>query len=199
MCGFPGGSDGKESPCNVGDMGSIPGPGRSPGEGTGNPLQCSCLENPMDRGAWRTMGWQRVGHDWATTWWDGDVGWGREGKQTCTLLRPQGGDLGPSPSFLLLFTFGCAGSLLPPRAFSSCCEQGLLTGCSARASQPGGFSCCRAWALGPRTQSGLMSRISSVITGHAVEVSVCSRESVRHGERLRVTEPPCARWYCCCC
>ena len=80
-----------------------------------------------------------------------------------------------------------------PRAFSSCCEQGLLTGCSARASQPGGFSCCRAWALGPRTQSGLMSRISSVITGHAVEVSVCSRESVRHGERLRVTEPPCAR------
>ena len=37
---------------NPGDMGSIPGTGRSPGEGSGNPLQCSCLENPMDRGAW---------------------------------------------------------------------------------------------------------------------------------------------------
>ena len=45
------GSDGKESACNAGDMGSIPGSGRSPGEGNGNPLQYSCLENPMDRGA----------------------------------------------------------------------------------------------------------------------------------------------------
>ena len=43
---------GKESACNVGDVGSIPGLGRSPGEGNGNPLQCSCLENPLDRGAW---------------------------------------------------------------------------------------------------------------------------------------------------
>ena len=51
--GFPGGSDGKESACNVGDLGSIPGSGRSPGGGHGNPLQYSCLENPMDRGAWR--------------------------------------------------------------------------------------------------------------------------------------------------
>ena len=50
---FPGGADGKESACNVGDPGSIPGSGRSPGGGNGNPLQCSCLENPMDRGAWR--------------------------------------------------------------------------------------------------------------------------------------------------
>ena len=41
------------SACNAGDLGSIPGPGRSPGEGNGNPLQYSCLENPMDRGAWR--------------------------------------------------------------------------------------------------------------------------------------------------
>ena len=46
--GFPGGSDGKASACNVGDTGSIPGSGRSPGEGNGNPLQHSCLENPMD-------------------------------------------------------------------------------------------------------------------------------------------------------
>ena len=51
--GFPGGSDGKESACNVGDPGSIPGLGRSPGGGHGNPLQCSYLENPMDRGAWQ--------------------------------------------------------------------------------------------------------------------------------------------------
>ena len=49
---FPGGSDGKASIYNVGDLGSIPGLGRSPGEGNGNPLQYSCLENPMDRGAW---------------------------------------------------------------------------------------------------------------------------------------------------
>ena len=51
--GFPGGSDGRESACNAGDLGSIPELGRSPGGGDGNPLQCSCLENPMVRGAWR--------------------------------------------------------------------------------------------------------------------------------------------------
>ena len=49
--GFPGGSDGKEYACSAGDLGSIPGSGRSPGEGNGNPLQYSCLENSMDRGA----------------------------------------------------------------------------------------------------------------------------------------------------
>ena len=49
---FPGGSDCKESTCNVGDLGSIPELGRSPGGGHGNPLQYFCLENPMDRGAW---------------------------------------------------------------------------------------------------------------------------------------------------
>ena len=49
---LPGGSDGKASACNAGDLGSIPGSGRSPGEGNGNPLQYSCLENPMDREAW---------------------------------------------------------------------------------------------------------------------------------------------------
>ena len=50
--GFPGGSDGKESACNAGDPGKITGSGRSPGEGNGNPLQYSCLENSMDGGAW---------------------------------------------------------------------------------------------------------------------------------------------------
>ena len=49
---FPGGSDGKASAYNVGDLGSIPGSGRSPGEGNHNPLQYSCLENPMGGGAW---------------------------------------------------------------------------------------------------------------------------------------------------
>ena len=51
--GFPGGSDGKESAYNVGDLGSIPGSGKSPREGNGNPLQSSCLESSMDRGSWR--------------------------------------------------------------------------------------------------------------------------------------------------
>ena len=49
---FPGGSDGEASAYNAGSLGSIPGSGRSPGEGNGNPLQYSCLENPMDGGAW---------------------------------------------------------------------------------------------------------------------------------------------------
>ena len=49
--GFPGGLDDKESACNAGDLGPIPGSGRSPGEGNGNPLQYSCLENSMNRGA----------------------------------------------------------------------------------------------------------------------------------------------------
>ena len=54
--GFPGGSDGKESICNVGDLSLIPGLGRSPRGGHSNPLQYSCLENPMD------MGLQRIAH-----------------------------------------------------------------------------------------------------------------------------------------
>ena len=52
LADFPGSSDGKVSAYNAGDLGSIPGSGRSPGEGNGNPLQYSCLENPMDGGTW---------------------------------------------------------------------------------------------------------------------------------------------------
>ena len=61
----PHGSDSKESDCNAGDLGSILGLGRTPGRGHGNPLQYSCLENTMDRGAWQAtvQGSQRVGHD----------------------------------------------------------------------------------------------------------------------------------------
>ena len=51
--GFPGGSESEASGCNAEDLGSIPGSGRSPGEGNGNPLQYSCLENPMDSRAWQ--------------------------------------------------------------------------------------------------------------------------------------------------
>ena len=63
--GFPRGAEVKMSACNVGDLGSFPGSGRSPGEGNGNPLQYYCLENPMDGGAWwaTVHGSQRVGHD----------------------------------------------------------------------------------------------------------------------------------------
>ena len=66
--GFPAGLDGKESACNAGDVGLIHGWGRSPGEGNDNPLQYSCLENSMDRGAWwaKAHRLQRVRHDWAT-------------------------------------------------------------------------------------------------------------------------------------
>ena len=53
--GFPGGSDSKESACNGGAWGLTPGLGRSPGEDNGNPLQCSCLENSMDRGTWQAI------------------------------------------------------------------------------------------------------------------------------------------------
>ena len=59
--GFPGGSDSKEFACNAGDPGSVLGSGRSPGEGNGNPLQYSCLENSMDRGIHGvTKSWTRL-------------------------------------------------------------------------------------------------------------------------------------------
>ena len=61
--GFPDGSDSEEFACNAGDPGVIPGSGRSPGGGHGNPLQYSCLENPTDRGAW----WATV-HGVAKSW-----------------------------------------------------------------------------------------------------------------------------------
>ena len=61
--GFPGVSDGKESTCNAGDLGLIPELGRSPGERNGNLFQYSCLENPMDIGAW-----QATVHGFAKSW-----------------------------------------------------------------------------------------------------------------------------------
>ena len=61
--GFPGGSDGKESACNTGDVGSIPELGRSPEGGHGNPRQYSCLENPHGQRSLQSMGSQRVRYD----------------------------------------------------------------------------------------------------------------------------------------
>jgi len=63
MQGFPGASEGKASACSVADPGSIPGSGRSTGEGNGSPLQYSCLENSMDEGAW----WAEV-HEVTKSW-----------------------------------------------------------------------------------------------------------------------------------
>ena len=65
LLGLPCSLNGKESACNTGDPGSIPGSGRSSGEGNGNPLQYSCLENPMDSGTWQATVHRvtRVGHD----------------------------------------------------------------------------------------------------------------------------------------
>ena len=66
MLGFPGGAEVKASACSAGHLGSIPGLGSSPGEGNGNPLQYSCLENPIDGGAWQaavhevTKSWTRL-------------------------------------------------------------------------------------------------------------------------------------------
>ena len=76
-CSFPDSSAGKESTCNAGDLGSIPGLERPPGEGHGNPLQYSCLENPHwleEPGGLQFMGSQRGGHDWVTKHSTQDIG-----------------------------------------------------------------------------------------------------------------------------
>ena len=71
--GFPGGSAVKNLPASVGDTGSIRGSERSPGAGNGNPLQYSCLENPMEEepGVLQSLGWHRVGHDQERTQHEG--------------------------------------------------------------------------------------------------------------------------------
>ena len=102
--GFPGGSDSKESACNEGDWGSILRWQRSPGEGNGNALRYSCLENPVDRGAW----WAIV-HGVAKSWtrlsdqFPGGVG----NKKSKTFLEKQGNELTPSSNVCV-----CAGGFL---------------------------------------------------------------------------------------
>ena len=79
--GFPGGSDGEVSACNAGDLGSIPESGRPPGEGNGNPLQYSCLENHMDRGTSQatvqgvTKSWTQVNMHAHTYTVGGNINW----------------------------------------------------------------------------------------------------------------------------
>ena len=75
MHGLPCGLDSKESACNAGDVGLIPGSGRSPGEGNGNPLQYSCLENlwTEEPGGLPSMGSQKVRHNWATNTFPSDA------------------------------------------------------------------------------------------------------------------------------
>ena len=94
--GFSSSLDDKESSCNAGHPGSIPGLGRSPGEGNGDPFHCSCLENSMDRGAWRlqSVGLQRVGHSWVTnTHTDTNYGLAQSlfGKKNKKMVKPARG------------------------------------------------------------------------------------------------------------
>ena len=87
--GFPGGSEGKASACNVGDPGSIPGSARSPGEGNGHPLQYSCLETPRteEPGRLQSMGSQRAGRDWVTEQLQPTSGWLAPRVTPCHILR----------------------------------------------------------------------------------------------------------------
>ena len=87
--GFPASSEVKASACNAQELGSIPGLGRSPGQGNGNPLQYSCLENPMDRGAWWATlhgvakSWTQLS-DFTFTWWKGHLwGGGISSRKSC--------------------------------------------------------------------------------------------------------------------
>ena len=152
--GFPGGSDGKESAYNAGDSSSIPGSGKSPGEGHGNPLQYSCLENlngvclacsclftqllhmVQSPGVQR---WTR----WSLLFQDINAFSGTVFGEVCFF-------------FFLIFIYlltalGLYCSIQALRCcawtLSSCCERGLLSSCGLWVSHWAGFSCCRTWAL----------------------------------------------------
>ena len=120
MCqalGFPGGSDSKESTCNVRDLSSIPGLGRSPGEGNSNPLQYSCLENPRNGGAW----WAAV---YGVT-------------QSRTRLKRLSSSMHIYIYYIYNFIHLCLAALglhCCMRSFSSCSDWGLLSCCTAAAS-----------------------------------------------------------------
>ena len=143
--GFPHSSVGKESACSAGDRGSILGLGRSPGEGNGNPLQYSCLENPMDKGAWQATvhGVARVGHDLVTK--------------------------------LLLFIYLFLTALGLHCCVQACSEPGLLSGCrewlqSTCAAVVAHRLCCSAaCAIYPDQGSNLCTphwQVDSLLLGH---------------------------------
>ena len=92
--GFHGGSYGKESACNAGDPCSIPGLGRSPGEGNGLPLQYSCLENSRDRGAWQAtvLGIAKSWHDWSDLTHIHYPSWDQAHLSPSTLIQVYGHD-----------------------------------------------------------------------------------------------------------
>ena len=153
---------------DTGDLGSIPGSGRSPGGGNGNPLQCSCLENPMDRGAWQ-----------ATVYGVATVRHNRAIKHTHTCISD------------------CAGSSVLGGLFSSYGEQGLLPSCgvpashcsasSGRARAPvcAGFGSCGSWALEHRLSScgsGLVAlwHVGSSQTRNRTPVSCTGRQILYH-------------------
>ena len=126
----------KESACNAGDPGSIPGSGRSPGEGNGNPLQHSCLENPTDRGAWRAVvhGVAKR-HDGATNT-----------NLKHRFVTPKN-ENSIKQIIVFIYLLGYPGSPFLLRLCPGGSEQGLLSSCGAWGSRCCGFSCWGAWAL----------------------------------------------------
>ena len=144
--GVPGGSNSKGSACDTRDLCSIPGSEKSLGEGNGNPLLYSCLENPMDRGAWRaagtSMGSQRVTHDWATNTFT--FTWKEQGllpdvwSQSQHLPRGPGEENGmwvQTPVLILIFGSPHGRLNLPKPGFPYICSLGALSsvflGCGA--------------------------------------------------------------------
>ena len=142
--GFPGNSEGKESACSAGDLGSIPGLGRFPGEGKGYPLQYLGLENSTDRGAWRA-----TVHGVAESrpqLSDREHTSPSQALEFVLFHQDLDFDMidspGPSsPSFLGFFFFWLCWIYVLVQAFSSCREQGLLSSFGAWPSPCSGFSC----------------------------------------------------------
>ena len=114
LLGFPSGSVGKESICQTGVMGSIPRSGRFPGEGNGNPLQYSCLRNPMDRGVW-----------WATVHGVTKTGLGNYTTTATTARNTLSPDLPQIDVFLFFFSF-------PPTGQDLCCDTWTFSSYSPR-------------------------------------------------------------------
>ena len=161
VVGFPGGSEVRASAWNAGDLGLIPGSGRSPGEGNGNPLQYSCLENPMEGGAW----WAAVHgvtksqirlSDFTFTFHfhalekemsphSSTLAWRIPWREEPGGLAVHG--VARSQTWLRDFTFTFMLSLRCAAGFSLVTASRVYSSCSSRASICGGFSCW-AWALG---------------------------------------------------